>query len=451
MDKLSDRYYKEIGGKLNNFSYGRNSIYRFYEESKLPYFLILFLISPAFAFLSGITNLKLKGAKKILILFMGVVGYTIIINPGADSETLKLTFLNHYQYLTFSGFIDEITNMLMLKSTGVTVDEPYLSIVSFTLSRFTDNPRWLFAITGLVYGYFFIKGISLVFSEVKNKWTLPLIILFVFFFSWVTIDGVYAPRNFTAAWILFCGTFLYYKTRENKYIIWVLFAPLVHIAYAAIMLPFFGYLLLGHRKYLYIILLVISFFASAHMSFLKPILGATEIGKTKTAQYSGEGWEKREAEQAKMDKSFHAKYYESAAKLSIQFMFFISILFSGYIKDELHDHFQKALAGVAFLLLTFSNLVATVIPVLGNRLFLSFGLVALAYLIRLYSKNFEELKNKRWVIYACLPAILLFVFTQWSTVGNMLDFKVLVSPLLYPFVGDDPISIKAYLREILGV
>ena len=161
------------------------------------------------------------------------------------------------------------------------------------------------------------------------------------------------------------------------------------------------------------------------MSFIEPLLSTTEVGETKMQQYSGEHWEERLENEEKKVKSLHAEYYRKGSNLSLQVLIFTSFFMGGYLSKDYKDKLLDGLASMAILLLSLSNFVNSVIPVLGNRLFLSFGLFALAYLIRLYSKHNIRTNQHKWIVYLCLPAIALFIFTQWSINGDLLDFKVL--------------------------
>jgi hypothetical protein len=347
--------------------------------------------------------------------------------------------------------LDELISILSLRGSAVTIDEPYMSVLAFTVSRFSADPSVLFMFAGLVFGYFYIKGVTLLYNESIGKWNFSLVVLFTFFVSWVFLDGVNAPRTHTANWVLFCGAFLYLKTADVKYIFLVLAAPLVHFGYLAMILPFFVYFFFRDMKYAYIAVLVVSYFASAGMNMLEPILTATELGESKVQAYTGsDRWDPEVQAMIEDDRSFHARYYRFLSDYSIQFMFFISLIWSGYIGGKYHDRIQNGLGSIAILLLSFANF-ATFIPVLRNRLFLSFGLFALAYLFRLYAKNWDDLIKRHWVIIVCIPFILLYLFVKYSIIGDYFDFRMLFSPLFYPILGDDPVSIKQFIRELLDV
>ncbi|MDZ7755188.1 hypothetical protein [Rhodohalobacter sp.] len=171
------------------------------------------------------------------------------------------------------------------------------------------------------------------------------------------------------------------------------------------------------------------------------------MGEAKMQAYAieddgGDGFERVDT------RSFHARYYLSTGKLIVQVLFIYALLFLGYLKGDNHDPLRTRLAGLAILMLSLANL-SGFAPALQNRVFVNFGLFALAYLVLHYSKLNPSPGLHRNIVYVALPGILLFVFTQYSQNGDFMDFRVLFSPLMYPFLGDDPVSMKEFIRSLL--
>ena len=422
-----------------------------YDRSLFPYFLVLFLISPVLALISGIASFRKRGAKLICLFFIGAYGYTFILNPGMDSHTMSLNFTEYFSYLAFEDFVQDLLSAFTLSNTGSTMDEPVFIVLTYSIAQFTNSTNVFFLVVSTFYGIFFLTAISIVYNEVEKNWNAVVVILFIFFISWVGLYGINAPRTYIGGWIYFCGAYLFIKTGDYKYILLVMFAPMVHFGYFAMTLPFFAYVVMKDLRYVYVAVLLVSFFATVGLNLFDPILTATELGETKAEIYTGERWENRSGgDSFTGERSFHVQYYRTAGRWAINIMFIGSILFAGYLSGKHHDRLQTGLGSVAILMLSFSNF-TTAIPALSGRTFTNFGLFALAYLVRLYSRPDEKLKAFHWVIYLCLPAILLFLLTQYSRIGDYMDFRVLVSPILYPFLGEDPVSIKEFIRGILDL
>jgi len=342
--------------------------------------------------------------------------------------------------------------MLNLQTTEGIHSEPYMAILSYAIAQFSSDVSIFMMFVSLIFGIAYIKGIALVYEEREDSWNFVSMTLFVLFITWISLNGVNHPRHYTGGVIFFVGAYLYIKNQDFKYLFIVLLSPFVHFMFLAVTIPFFVYVLFKDLKYLYIAVLALSLLTSAGLDFFEPILTSTGLGEQKVGQYTGTPrWDPNAAPSSfETDKSFHAKYYRTAGSWAVKIMFFFTIVYAGYFSGKNHDKLQSGLASVAILILSLSNFTAS-IPALSGRTGLYFGLFAVAYLVRISSKKGGGLKAINWMVYLCFPAILLYIFTMYSRVGDYVSFKILASPLLYPFLGDDPVSIKEFLRTILDL
>lgn len=430
----------------------RSNVYEGFVKDRtlFPYFLILFVISPALALISGMFNFRKRGAKFTMLLFFGVLGYSWILNPGMDSYKIVQEFINRYGVMSFYDFMYEMNLVLTLSGTDTNANDPFIHIISYSLSIITDQGKWLMMCLASIFGFFYINNAWMVYEERKESWTIVSLTLFVFFLFWIGIIGINAPRNYIGGMVFFFGAYSYLKTGNKSYLILVASAPCFHFLFLAVAPCFFVYVFLKDRKYIYLGILAVSFIGTVGLSQLEPILTSTELGENRTEIYTGENWEDGPPSSFAKEKSFHAEYYREAGSWAIQIVFFGVIFLGGYLKNINHDRLQNGLAGTSLLILSFSNL-TTAVPALSGRSFMYFGLFALAYLVRFFSLDKNGNKKFHWLVYLCLPAIFLFLFTQFSRVGDFTDFHVLISPFLYPFLGDDPISMKEFIRTLLGL
>jgi len=421
------------------------------NRNHIFYYLILFLISPLLAILASMANFQQKNARITLVLFVAAFGYTLSHTGNNDGYRQAMNFSEYYHNLDFEQFQHLIIEILSLnggKHLGAGADELYLPLLSYSLSQFTTNPSWLFLAAGIVYGTFFIRGISLVYDDIHRNWNIVILVLFVFFFSWKNLEGLNSIRNWTGAWCFFNGAYLYLKTRNINYILLVMLAPMFHFGYLVITLPFYAYLIIGDRKYLLLGILVFSYLFSASSGMIEPYLTSTGLGEAKMQAYVEDDEVGGPRFSTVDNRSFHAKYYRYAADRIIQVLFIYALLFMGYMKNNNHDKLRTGLAGLGILMLSMANMVGFA-QVLRNRVFVNFGLYALAYLVLHYSVLRPPPGIQRNLVYIATPGILLFVFTQYSQIGDFMDFRAFVSPLVYPLLGDDPVSVKEFIRSIL--
>jgi hypothetical protein len=430
----------------------RRNVYEGFVKDRtlLPYFLILFMISPALALISGMFSFRQRGAKLTMLLFFGVLGYFWIIIPGMDSQKIISEFYDRYLVMSFSQFLYETELMITFKSDHTTANDPYLHFLQFLISTLTEQGKWMMFSLASVFGYFYVKNAWLVYEERNEGWNFVSLLLFIFFISWIGVIGINAPRNYTGGMLFFFGAYSYLKTGKVSCLILVAITPFFHFMYLAIAPCFFVYVVLKDRKYLYLGILVVSFVGTVGLTQLEPVLTSTEFSEDRMNLYTGDNWEDGPPGSFETERSFHAKYYRAAGGWAITGIFFGVLFFGGYLKDRYHDRLQNGLAGTGILILSFSNF-TTAVPAMSGRSFTYFGLFALAYLIRFFSFDRTDSKDLRWLVYLSLPAILLFLFTQNSRIGDFIDFRVLISPLFYPFLGEDPVSIKEFIRMLLGL
>lgn len=411
------------------------------------------MISPVIALFVSIRNFRFIEARWNLILFFGLFGMTMIILDGKDAKVHADFFQESYVNKDFKTFITETENIILLKSMeneGMTNDDLYLHIVSFLTSRISSRPAFFFLIVSLIYGIFYIRGVTIVYQQIKSNWSYTLAIIFFLFVFWKSLEGINSIRNWTAAWIFFNGAFSYFQTRSKKFILLVLLSPLVHFAYILIILPFLVVYFFGNKPKIYFLILLTSFFVSfTNIDLITDYLSVTELGAQKLG-YIKEGSSSYMKEGGA--EVFYAKYYLVAGNLAISILFYSALVFFGYLKKEGHNYLLMSLASMGILLISFSNIV-TFSVVISKRIFTNGGLFALAYLIVLYSKKLNNPVNSRLysfnlITYFCVPLILFFTFTQWSQIGDFIDAKLFVSPLTY-WIFEGDYSLKELIRELI--
>ena len=424
------------------------------HKDKLFYGFLLLMISPVFSLIANIYNFRFKEARWLLVLFFGVFGMTMVVLPGKDAKVHTDSFSERYVSMDFHTFLRETQNIILFKSndvTGESQNDLYLHVLSYIGSIFSSNPAILIFLASLIYGYYYIRGINLVFKYIKPNKNFVLIIILFFFVLWKSIEGINSIRNWTAAWIFFNGSFSYFETKKLKYVGLVLIAPLIHFAYFLITIPFFVILVLGNRPKIYLAFLLVSFFVNIeNVDVVREYLVQTDLGSQKIG-YIREGSSQDYLIEGGAE-SFHAKYYLAAAKLALSILFYYAFTFMGYIYWKKHTYLMMSLASMGILMIAFSNVVTFSVTI-NNRVFTNGGLFALAYLVLLYNDRLTKNQPMNAVgfniaTYLSLPLIGFFAFTQLSQMGDFTDVRIFLSPVIYwVFQGDFPL--KQVLRNLI--
>ena len=116
---------------------------------------ILFFINPFSATIIAFVNYRSAFAKNILWLFVVYYGFTIVISDeGMDANRYRNNFIAlTSNKISAKDFVD----LLYQEETEyVDVAQP---LITFFVSRLTKDPRILFAVFGLVFGYFYSRNI----------------------------------------------------------------------------------------------------------------------------------------------------------------------------------------------------------------------------------------------------------------------------------------------------
>lgn len=218
----------------------------------------LFLLNPFATALLAFLNYRKAYAKNIIWLFVAYYGFTLVIsNEGMDANRYRDFFISiSYIASDFRGILD-----LVYQEGSSFLDIAQLSI-SFIVSRFTSDPRILFAVFGLVFGYFYSRNIWFLLDRTGTgiKWAnLIYLIVFVVIIGFWKLNGF---RMWTAAHVFFFGVFLYLMENKKIGIIIASLSILFHFSYMFPVGLFLGFILLPKKESWFFGLFLVTFFVS---------------------------------------------------------------------------------------------------------------------------------------------------------------------------------------------
>ncbi|MFT6601869.1 MAG: hypothetical protein ACJAZZ_001009 [Dokdonia donghaensis] len=183
----------------------------------------LFFILPFVSFLIAIRNLKSRTNGILFVAFCTLFGYAFTFtNTSADSYRVALVF-NQYEFKSFG----ETYQLYLL---GGSPD--LYRFLCYTLTKsFTDNPKILFALFGLVFGIFWYWSYRLFLKEKGSHTDIVSSILVFIFLILNPITNINGARFNTATWIFVVATIQIVRYGNLRYFILLLCAPLVHFGY----------------------------------------------------------------------------------------------------------------------------------------------------------------------------------------------------------------------------
>jgi len=217
---------------------------------------ILFCLWPLFSLITALINYSKKSSKNILWLFCIFYGYTLVIaNNKMDISRYRDWFLLISRNPSTS-FLDYFN----LMETHFFGSDIFFPAVSYLVSRFTKDPRILFAIFGLIFGFFYSRNIWLLIARSGEKlkpFAIALIITFAFINPFWNINGF----RFNAAFNIFLyGILRYFFEKKNVYLLFSACSVLMHFSFLFPLVVFLIYLKAGNRILIYFCLFLVTFF-----------------------------------------------------------------------------------------------------------------------------------------------------------------------------------------------
>ena len=214
--------------------------------------IAFFLTWPFASLIRALRNYKSWRAKVFAWLFCVYFGFVFLYDEpslriGSDSARYAIWLINfHDLHPSLSRIVGD-----MYRLGGAYVDI-YQPVVTWFVSKFTNDPRVLFAVFGGVFGYFYVQNLWIVFSFVSKKvgWALFLLML-----GYALVDPIWyinGARMWTATQIFLYGALLYFVRSEVKGLVWCGLSALVHFSFAISFLLLLGFLLLPKRTSLFV-------------------------------------------------------------------------------------------------------------------------------------------------------------------------------------------------------
>lgn len=399
------------------------------------YYFILFLIWPLVALLVAIRNYSEREAKSIIYLFLVYYGLSFVIySLGIDAAAYSLR-LETNATLPFSEFFNIMGGMYS-NDNSMDIVEP---LISFIISRFTDNHRLLFGVYAAILGFFYLRSIDLLHNQYQANPGWNESIYLAFFALILPITYINGFRMWTAAWIFFFGAYHVVLKRDWRYLLVALSASLVHWSFLSANAILLVYFLAGNRNVFYIPLAIVSFIIP---QFLVSTFQLISIRM-------GGGLQSRYEDYSNIEYIlFRQADYEQAAwflkignDLVLYYLIIAIIIIQLMNRSIMTGKKEKNLFSFLLLFLSFVNFGKS-IPSFGDRFQIVFFLFGTLYLF-MFSINKSEKKLGFLTILGLFPMLL------YSVIILRQGFETLNAWILSPGLGMPFILSDISLAEIL--
>lgn len=197
------------------------------------YLVYLFsFLFPFFGLICSLVYWRKNWAKNVFwiaCMFMGAIQIFhpegTILGIGIDGSDYALRFINMYDMkVSWASLVKTFFE------DGETLDI-YQPLLSFFISRFTNNAHVLFFFFALVFGFFYSRNIWYVLGKLPNKsqgWTWVLIAFFILICPIWNINGV---RMWTALQVFVYGAMPFIFEKDKSKLYWCFLTILIHFSF----------------------------------------------------------------------------------------------------------------------------------------------------------------------------------------------------------------------------
>lgn len=373
-------------------------------NTNIFYRWILFFINPFASLIISFREYFHPYAKNIFWAFCIYYGFTFSI--GSESiGTDILAYIDELKYLYNSDF--KLSDFFYyLKESGEV--DILRTIISFSVSRFSDSQVLLTTIYAVIFGFFYSRNVWYVLALMKNKISNIEILMILVLILLIPIWFINGFRMWTAFHIYIYGLLPYiFENKKNK-IIFVILSILVHFSFIVPVLIIFLYFLLGNQLRIYFILFLVSIFISNinidSINSVAEILFPESILERSSSYRDAEVIDVRNSNSSFGAANWYVQLYMMGLKYSLIFSAIVIYLFGK--KNILFDNKWRRLLSFVFVFFIVGNLLSN-IP--SATRFLNFAYFLTIVMILLYLNQFKYDLRVKQGIYFCTPFLLLFI------------------------------------------
>ncbi len=365
------------------------------------YYYLSFLIWPFGTTLAAFKNYDKSFSKNIFWLFCVFFGLTFVVagEGGADSARYA-AWLAEYAHSEMN--LRELWQSFYSDSSGyVDILQP---MVTYLVSRFTDNPAILFSIFGLIFGYFYSRNIWYILDRIQGDITLVLVVLILTFALINPIWNINGFRMWTAAQIFLYGTLPYLLEGKRKGLIWAVVSVFVHFSFI-FPVTILGLFFIGKNKvHFYMGFFIISSFVKElDLEFVKESLSFLPG----FLQPRVSGYTNLEYAEFRSDRLLLGNWYLKYSALGIKWTVYAFCLAIYFFYIKLVKQKQELLALFCFSLLIYS--IANIFSLVpsGGRMIVVANTFMCSFFVIFFSQ-YQENRNISILKTLAIPFLLLF-------------------------------------------
>ncbi len=423
-----------------------------YKNSNF-YSWVFFVLWPFGSFAMALKNVFFKHNQKIILAFSFLYGYSVFLSSG-DILRYEQSFYDvilfdwdYYVYLIQNRH--NMTEMDTYSNSAIIFQPDYFALsLQFFVSRFTENPRWFWALLSLIYTYLTLNFLNIFYQEVNwiKKFYLQKIFLIGLIMIVPFFVGVTGVRFWPALFLFTSYAILFLNTKRLKYLIIASLSILIHFSFllpvALLVLVFF----MPKSKYFYKLLVTVGLIymlvgtISSSLGFISSV--SSNMDETSVSNRS-EAYSSEDFLAARNDKELQTNWY---VRYNTNFVLYFFILIGvldvlGFLKFKENNFLYNTYP--LFLIFLILLMITKDLGSISRFRYVFYLLLLGRYLILIgLQPNNKKLK----LIAICfMPILFLHIIVSFRSGFYTVDPLLLVNNSVLSFFMHSDISLSEFL------
>ena len=418
----------------------QNNSYESISRRNEAFHYLSFIVWPFGVLMATFRNWDRPWAKNILWMFCIFFGFTFIIakEGGADSDRYAKLFL---QYAHSDISLSKLWNALYsVGSNYVDIASP---IITFFVSFLTDNPNILFAVFGLIFGYFYSRNIWYILNQLDGKMT-AIVFLYVLTFALLNpIWNINGFRMWTAAQIFLFGTLPYLLEGNIKRLLWSGFSVFFHFSFLFPLSILLLFIFLKNRIHIYMIFFIITtFIKEINLQWVQSTLSfLPDIFQQRITVYTNLDY----AQSLKLANQ-SLNWYVPFSSTAIRWVTYIMILFIYiFCKEFLKDR-QKLMTLLCYSLLLFGfTNIYSLIPSGGRFLTVVYTFMFAFFIIIISGSH--KIKGLDLIKTLSIPLLILYCIVAIRSGMDFYGLKTIFSNPIFAAFNTDTVPLIEGIKK----
>jgi hypothetical protein len=190
-------------------------------------FFIIWIFNPFISAIILFGKSKWSGNVIPFLLLSFFFGISFTLPNGSNADALRYAAELHLANSKYEPIDLFLSDVYKEESTKIDVYQP---VVTWIVSRFTNNDKWLFGVFSLVFGFFWFGSIRLLRLLLPSKLDTTMTLIFLLFALSNPIWSINGVRMWTAVSAFFYGLLRLHYLEDRNGLVFLILSIFVHFS-----------------------------------------------------------------------------------------------------------------------------------------------------------------------------------------------------------------------------